>query len=153
MARRRVGLLRINGRGQNRVMLFAGRGRRPGWGMIDRVQLEARLLLALNDHVAVRVGGILHPKEFVLNQGVVQQLFVREQLTFFRQQLGDGEHAGIGFGCCGIVVIDGAIGIEYKFVVGPVTTRFGTGFERLAQMLRLLIGRQSCDGLLDGKRN
>ena len=135
-------LLGINGRGQNRVMLFAGRGRRPGWGMIDRDQVEAGLLLALNDHVAVRVGGILHPKEFVLNQGVVQQLFVREQLTFFRKQLGDREHAGICFGRRGIVVINGAIGIEHKFVVWPVTTRFGPGLERLAQVLRLLIRGQ-----------
>ena len=52
--------------------------------MIDRDQVEAGLLLALYDHVAVRVGGILHTKEFILNQGVMQQLFVREQLTFFR---------------------------------------------------------------------
>ncbi len=60
---------------------------------------------------------------------------IGEEAAFFGQQLGHGEHAGIGFGRCGIVVVDGAIGIENPVVVKPGTLRLRTGFQGLPQAL------------------
>ncbi len=105
---------------------YAARGRRRGWSC---VQLLTGLLFALGDLSAIRVAGILHPKECILTQGVLQQFLVGEEAAFFCQQLGNGQGASIGFGRCGVVVVDGAVGIEHPLVGGPGTLRLGTGFK------------------------
>ena len=62
----------------------------------------------------------------------MQHFGLGEEAALFRQQLGDGQCAGIGFGCCGIVVVDGAIGIEHLLISGPGALRLWTIFEGLA---------------------
>jgi hypothetical protein len=131
--RGRVGLLRANSGGQDSVVLRADRA------AMERVELLASLLFAFSNERAKGVAGVLHTKKCILAHGVMQEFGLGEEASLFGKQLGDGQCAGVGFGCCGIAVIDGAIGIEHTLISGTGALRLRTVFECLAQMLRLLI--------------
>ena len=87
---------------------------------------------------AVLAGRILQAQKFVLADGIVEQSWLGEMAAFFGEELGDGENTGIGFGGCGIAVVNGAIGVENPVVGEPSTLRLRTAFECRTQVLRAL---------------
>ena len=119
-------MLRTNRSGQYGVVL------RADSAAMQRVQLLASLLFAFGNERAKGIAGVLHTKKCILSHGVMQEFGVGEEAALFGEQLGDGQCAGVGFGCCGIAVVDGAIGIEHPLIGGPGALRFWTIFECLA---------------------
>ena len=104
---------------------------------IDQV-VAVDLTLGEEGGEAVLAGRILQAQEFVLADGVVEQCWIGEMAAFFGEELSHGENTGIGFGGCGIAMVDGAIGVENPVVGELSTLRLRTGFESCTLVLRTL---------------
>src|SRR5580658_10114850 len=85
---------------------------------------------------AVAAGGVLRAQELVLADGVSEQCLVGEMAALFGEKLGHGEHTGIGFGRCGIAVVNGAIGVENPVVAKLGALRLRMGFQGRTEALR-----------------
>src|ERR1700722_17187409 len=55
--------------------------------------------------------------------------------AFFGEELGHGEHTGIGFGRCGIAVVNGAIGVKNPVVGKLGALRLRMSFEGRTETL------------------
>jgi hypothetical protein len=84
---------------------------------------------------------IFTAEKFVLANRVVEGLFIFENAALLREELRDGEDAGVCLGRRWIVMIDGAIEFEDVFIVAPGSLVFGARRERLPGKLGLGIGR------------
>jgi hypothetical protein len=109
----------------------------PGLIAIEQV-VAVDLTLSEKGGEAVLAGRILQAQEFVLTDGVVEQYLIGEVAAFLGEELSDGESTGIGFGRCGIAVVNGAVGIENPIVSEPGTLRLRASFESRSQALRAL---------------
>jgi hypothetical protein len=99
---------------------------------MERVEFMPSFLFAFSDERAIAVAGILNTQKCILTHGIMQHFGLGEKAALLRQQLGDCECAGVGFGCRGVVVIDGTIGIEHPLISGPGALRLRTVFKGLA---------------------
>ena len=86
---------------------------------------------------------VLQAQEFVLADGVVQELFVGEETAFFAEKLGHDQDAGVSPGGCGVVVVDGAVGVQHPLVGQDGPVGFGTSLESGSQPLSTLKRRQA----------
>jgi hypothetical protein len=78
--------------------------------------------------------GILLAQEFILAERGAGGFGVVEDAALFCEQVGYGGDCGRGFGCAGLVVVDGAEGVECLFIAVAGALPGGQSFEPVAEL-------------------
>ena len=123
-----------------RILLEEGLIGRSGRGVVVQV---AKIDVSLGQQgvCAIAAFRVFAAEKLILTDRIVKGFFILKNAALLREQLGDGEDAGVGLGRRWIVVIDGAVKIEDALVVAPGALILGSGFEGLAGKLGLRIRR------------